>query len=106
MAVRLLKLLIFLLLLSSYGSSSSSSSSSSSYKDPHASVEDRVEDLLRRMSLEEKLGQMLQIDRTAANASVIRRFFVGISHTHTSATFSEHGSVFALPLPRIRRNLG
>jgi hypothetical protein len=30
------------------------------------------------MSLEEKLGQMLQIDRTAANASVIRHFFVGI----------------------------
>ena len=49
------------------------------YKDPLASVEDRVEDLLSRMSLEEKIGQMVQIDRTAANTSVIQHFLVGIT---------------------------
>ena len=48
------------------------------YKDPRATVENRVEDLLSLMTLEEKLGQMVQIDRTVANASVIQHFFVGM----------------------------
>ena len=48
------------------------------FKDPRATVEDRVEDLLSLMTLEEKLGQMVQIDCTVANASVIQRFFVGM----------------------------
>lgn len=33
------------------------------YKDPKAAVEERVEDLLIRMTLPEKLGQMCQVDR-------------------------------------------
>ena len=59
-----------LLLLSAHGFSL--------YKDPLASVGDRVEDLLSLMTLEEKLGQMVQIDCTVANASVIQHFFVGM----------------------------
>ena len=33
------------------------------YREPSASVADRVADLLERMTIEEKLGQMMQIDR-------------------------------------------
>jgi beta-glucosidase len=32
------------------------------YKDPQRSIEERVEDLLGRMTLEEKVGQMCQLD--------------------------------------------
>jgi beta-glucosidase len=32
------------------------------YKDPSQSVEARVDDLLSRMTLEEKVGQLLQLD--------------------------------------------
>lgn len=44
------------------GSSSSNSSSLAGalYKNSHASVEDRVADLLPRMTLEEKIGQLMQ----------------------------------------------
>lgn len=34
------------------------------YKNPHASVDDRVEDLLRRMTIEEKAAQLIQGDIT------------------------------------------
>jgi beta-glucosidase len=34
------------------------------YTDPHRSVEDRVQDLLERMTLSEKIGQMVQIEVT------------------------------------------
>lgn len=47
------------------------------YKDPRQPVHVRVEDLLRRMTLEEKIGQMAQIERTNASAEVMKKFFVG-----------------------------
>jgi beta-glucosidase len=37
------------------------------YKDPHASVTARVNDLLARMSLDDKISQMTQAERQAAN---------------------------------------
>ncbi|MEC3978120.1 glycoside hydrolase family 3 protein [Amycolatopsis sp. H20-H5] len=36
------------------------------YKNPHASVSARVNDLLKRMSLDDKIGQMVQAERGAA----------------------------------------
>ncbi|AXJ00735.1 beta-glucosidase [Cyclonatronum proteinivorum] len=39
------------------------------YLDPNASVEDRVEDLLARMTLEEKIGQMSQLDISQINTT-------------------------------------
>lgn len=47
------------------------------YKNPHAHVEDRVNDLLSRMTLKEKIGQMTQIDRSVATSSNLRDFSIG-----------------------------
>lgn len=47
------------------------------YKDPSAPVETRVKDLLSRMTLLEKIGQMTQIERSVATAPAIRDRFIG-----------------------------
>ena len=47
--------------------------------DSTLSVEERVEDLLSRMSLDEKIGQMIQIDLKAVcyNPSIITNYYIG-----------------------------
>lgn len=47
------------------------------YKDPKQPVNNRIKDLLGRMTLAEKIGQMTQIERTVASADVMRQFFIG-----------------------------
>nr|BBD18023.1 beta-glucosidase [Gentiana triflora] len=47
------------------------------YKDPKQLVEVRVKDLLSRMTLEEKIGQMVQIERTVATSLVMKDFYIG-----------------------------
>ncbi|KAJ1293599.1 hypothetical protein BS78_01G080900 [Paspalum vaginatum] len=47
------------------------------YKDPKQPINERVQDLLSRMTLEEKIGQMSQIERANATAEVIEKYFVG-----------------------------
>jgi hypothetical protein len=49
------------------------------YKDPNAPVEARVKDLLSRMTLEEKVGQMTQIERRVAqpNPDLIKDHCIG-----------------------------
>lgn len=47
------------------------------YQDPKQPVERRVKDLLGRMTLEEKIGQMTQIDRLVASADVIKQYGIG-----------------------------
>ncbi|KAG0599955.1 hypothetical protein M758_12G190900 [Ceratodon purpureus] len=47
------------------------------YKDPSQPVGVRVQDLLKRLTLDEKLGQMTQIEMTVANASVIEKYDIG-----------------------------
>ena len=49
------------------------------YRNPNASVEDRIKDLLSRMTLAEKIGQMTQIERTVATPSALRDFAIGNS---------------------------
>jgi beta-glucosidase len=52
--------------------------SSQIYLDSTASVNDRVDDLLGRMTLNEKIGQMVQAERNYANVnSVITSYFLG-----------------------------
>ncbi|XP_025796439.1 uncharacterized protein LOC112876527 [Panicum hallii] len=47
------------------------------YKDPKQPINERVDDLLNRMTLEEKIGQMSQIERANATTEVIEKYFVG-----------------------------
>ncbi|CAH8350690.1 unnamed protein product [Eruca vesicaria subsp. sativa] len=47
------------------------------YKNPDAPVEARVQDLLSRMTLAEKIGQMTQIERVVTTPSVITDSFIG-----------------------------
>ncbi|XLR48975.1 hypothetical protein S83_033635 [Arachis hypogaea] len=47
------------------------------YKDPKQPLNVRIKDLINRMTLEEKIGQMVQIDRTVASANAINKYFIG-----------------------------
>ena len=47
------------------------------YKDPKQPLNVRIKDLLKRMTLEEKIGQMTQIERSVATADVMKKYFIG-----------------------------
>ncbi|KAJ8646890.1 hypothetical protein MRB53_008638 [Persea americana] len=47
------------------------------YRDPRLPIEARISDLLSRMTLAEKIGQMTQIDRSVASSDVIRDLSIG-----------------------------
>jgi beta-glucosidase len=47
------------------------------YKNPKLSVEKRVDDLLSRMTLDEKIGQMVQPERTSVSANDIKTYGIG-----------------------------
>ncbi|KAK2638234.1 hypothetical protein Ddye_026029 [Dipteronia dyeriana] len=47
------------------------------YKDSKQPLNVRIKDLMSRMTLEEKVGQMTQIDRTVASAEVMKKYFIG-----------------------------
>lgn len=47
------------------------------YKDPKQPLSVRIKDLMSRMTLEEKIGQMTQIERKVASADVMRQHFIG-----------------------------
>ncbi|KAG6680506.1 hypothetical protein I3842_13G046300 [Carya illinoinensis] len=47
------------------------------YKDPRRPVGARVKNLLARMTLEEKIGQMVQIERANATAQVMKDYLIG-----------------------------
>jgi beta-glucosidase len=47
------------------------------YQDPGLSVAERVEDLLARMSQEEKVGQMIQTEWSQVGASDLKTYFLG-----------------------------
>lgn len=47
------------------------------YKDPKQPLNVRINDLMKRMTLEEKIGQMVQIDRTVASNEVMKKYYIG-----------------------------
>lgn len=47
------------------------------YKDPKQPINKRIEDLMSRMTLAEKIGQMTQIDRANATAEIVRDSYIG-----------------------------
>ncbi|KAL0344891.1 UNVERIFIED_CONTAM: Beta-glucosidase BoGH3B [Sesamum radiatum] len=47
------------------------------YKDPKQPVNRRIKDLMDRMTLAEKIGQMTQIERSMATAEVMKKYFIG-----------------------------
>ncbi|CAK7329241.1 unnamed protein product [Dovyalis caffra] len=47
------------------------------YKDPQKPLGARIKDLMKRMTLEEKIGQMVQIERTVATPDVMKKYFIG-----------------------------
>jgi beta-glucosidase len=51
------------------------------YKNPNQPIEARIKDLLSRMTLNEKIGQIIQIERTVATSSVITNLSIGMYYT-------------------------
>ncbi|KAG8055242.1 hypothetical protein GUJ93_ZPchr0001g32520 [Zizania palustris] len=47
------------------------------YKDPKQPTNTRIKDLISRMTLAEKIGQMTQIERLEASADVMKKYFIG-----------------------------
>jgi len=49
----------------------------SKYKDPSQPVHARIRDLMRRMTLQEKIGQMTQVDYSVVTPEVLRDYSIG-----------------------------
>ncbi|KMT05112.1 hypothetical protein BVRB_7g172630 [Beta vulgaris subsp. vulgaris] len=47
------------------------------YRNPNAPIEERIKDLLSRMTLQEKLAQMTQIERSVASSFAIKDLGIG-----------------------------
>lgn len=47
------------------------------YKDPKQPIGARIRDLMGRMTLEEKIGQMTQIERSVASTEVMNKYLIG-----------------------------
>lgn len=52
------------------------------YKDPKHPLNVRINDLMSRMTLEEKIGQMTQIDSTLASPQIIKKYHIGKSQNY------------------------
>ncbi|CAK9159938.1 unnamed protein product [Ilex paraguariensis] len=47
------------------------------YKDPKQPINIRIKDLMSRMTLKEKIGQMTQIERSVASTEVMKKYYIG-----------------------------
>ncbi|KAI0501292.1 hypothetical protein KFK09_016236 [Dendrobium nobile] len=69
---RMQALCLFLLLWASIGEAEYFK-----YQDPEQRLAIRIKDLLERMTLEEKIGQMTQIERKVATPQILKDYFIG-----------------------------
>lgn len=56
------------------------------YKDPKQPLNVRIKDLMSRMTLAEKIGQMTQIDRTVASREVMKKYNIGMYYKKKKST--------------------
>ncbi|RID73790.1 hypothetical protein BRARA_B00918 [Brassica rapa] len=66
-----------LLLLYCVSASAAATGGYLKYKDPKQPLGARIRDLMNRMTLQEKIGQMVQIERTVATPEVMKKYFIG-----------------------------
>lgn len=52
------------------------------YRDPKQPLNRRIKDLMKKMTLEEKIGQMVQIERSVASPQVMNNYFIGMYITY------------------------
>ncbi|XP_058105770.1 uncharacterized protein LOC131249175 isoform X2 [Magnolia sinica] len=71
------RLCLWALLLLCCGATDAKSTVYMKYKDPKQPINVRIKDLMKRMTLAEKIGQMTQIERSVASAQVMEDFFIG-----------------------------
>jgi hypothetical protein len=57
------------------------------YRDPKQPLSRRISDLLGRMTLAEKIGQMSQIEQANATADIIKKYFIGTPSIHNYFAF-------------------
>lgn len=58
------------------------------YKDPKQPLNVRINDLIERMTLAEKIGQMTQIERKVATRHIMKNYFIGTSLSPSSCDVS------------------
>lgn len=68
------------------------------YKDPKQPINRRISDLMRRMTLEEKIGQMTQIDRAVCSSEVMRNYHIGIDLHSICVNFPYLDTFFIIAL--------
>nr|BBD18022.1 beta-glucosidase [Gentiana triflora] len=73
----LLGFVVFVVCLFAYGGGNVEAAEYVKYKDPKQPLGVRIKDLMKRMTLEEKIGQMTQIERALASPDVMNKYFIG-----------------------------
>lgn len=77
MGGRLISLMGFVVLLCWWAAGVAEGAGYLKYKDPKQPIGARIKDLMSRMTLEEKIGQMTQIERKIASSDVMKNYFIG-----------------------------
>lgn len=70
--------LVFMVVVLLYYTAAEGGAEYLTYKDPKQPLNARISDLLSRMTLAEKIGQIAQIEREVATPQVLKDHFIGI----------------------------
>ena len=68
------------------------------YTDPSQPIETRVEDLLKRMTLAEKIGQMTQVEKNSIAPGDVTKYFIG-STAHQRQQLCRENRLRCVALP-------